>query len=528
MIQASTLSGYFHGFWRVLSSVALAGMLAGCPQKSDDSTLRIQLTAEPVSLDPSLAEDGISMRVLANLMDGLVGYDEQGKLENRLAESHHVSMDQRTYTFTIRSGALWSDGRPVTADDFAVGLLRTLDPATGAKTANQLFAIRGAEGYHFKRKTASAVGIRVANGQLVVELERPTSYFTQVLSLVGAYPQRADYLTAHAGKWDERAPVTGPYLMVEHRLEQSIRLIPNPRYWKRQAIPSAPLPMPVTLQVVGDDTTAVNLFESGLLDILVRVSTPELARFKTRGWARIDPFDATYYLSFNTRVEPFNHREWRRAVSGAIRRTEIVTAMGGAELPARGWVPLGLEGYIPYEDPALHFAESMEKVKSEITAGAPAKIIAGFDSSDRNQLVMEKVQQDLQKSLGLAVELQHLDWKAYIKSMQVKPAQIYRFGWLAPFRDPITHLEAFTSKNPNNYSGWSNRTYDALVAEVAHLPSGPARAAKIVEAQRLLVDEDAAIVPLFHYVQVHAVSNRVLGFNVAPNGVIRFDRLKKR
>ncbi|MGZ3707558.1 MAG: hypothetical protein ACXWPM_01815, partial [Bdellovibrionota bacterium] len=153
-------------------------------------------------------------------------------------------------------------------------------------------------------------------------------------------------------------------------------------------------------------------------------------------------------------------------------------------------------------------------------------IAASFDSSARNSLIMEKIQSDLRGALGLRMSLSNLDWKTYIRTMQTDPTPIYRFGWLAPFSDPISHLEAFMSGNPNNSSGFSNARYDTLVRKVAATESGPERLKLIREADRILVEEEAAVVPIYHYVQNHAVSKRVKGFRVSPFGVIRFDDLK--
>src|SRR5262249_30585449 len=122
--------------------------------------------------------------------------------------------------------------------------------------------------------------------------------------------------------------------------------------------------------------------------------------------------------------------------------------------------------------------------------------------------------------------LSNLDWKSYIRSMQADPSPIFRFGWLAPFLDPISHLEAFMTGNPNNYGGFSNARYDALVREISAMESGEPRAKRVREAEQILVTDEAAVIPTYHYVQNHAVSKRVAGFRVSPFGVIRFDELK--
>jgi ABC-type oligopeptide transport system substrate-binding subunit len=135
------------------------------------------------------------------------------------------------------------------------------------------------------------------------------------------------------------------------------------------------------------------------------------------------------------------------------------------------------------------------------------------------------VQADVKKNLGLELALGNQDWKSHVRSLSTAPAQVFRYGWLAPFADPISFLEVFTTGNPNNYTGWTHTRYDELVREIMRLKPGAERAQKIEQAQRILLDEESIVVPLLHYIQTHAVSPRVEGFRVNPVGVIRFDEL---
>ncbi len=149
----------------------------------------------------------------------------------------------------------------------------------------------------------------------------------------------------------------------------------------------------------------------------------------------------------------------------------------------------------------------------------------GFDSNPRNQLVAEKIQSDLKK-VGIDLKLSNLDWKSYLKELTTNPKPVYRFGWLAPFRDPITHLQAFRSDSPNNYTGWKNPAYDRLVDEISALEPGRARSEKIRAAEEILLVKDRVVVPLYFYVQSHAVAKRVSGFRANPIGVTPWDQLR--
>jgi oligopeptide transport system substrate-binding protein len=138
---------------------------------------------------------------------------------------------------------------------------------------------------------------------------------------------------------------------------------------------------------------------------------------------------------------------------------------------------------------------------------------------------MEKIQHDVLTKLGLKLSLVNMDWKTHLKSLATDPAPVFRFGWMAPFNDPISHLQAFTSKDPNNYTGWKNAEYDALVRKIAQMSKGVEREKKIREAQTLLVEREAVVIPILHYVQTFAVSSRVKCFKVNQFAMLRFDEI---
>lgn len=506
--------------WIAAGALALGG---ACTPKQVDPSLRIQLATEPASLDPTLAEDGASLLVLCNTMEGLVGYDGAGELKMLSAESYTVSADGLRYEFVLRPQARWSDGKPVTAGDFVTSFRRALTPGSGARLAGTLFPIRGAREFFEGKVGPDQVAVKEEGGRLVIGLKDAAPYFIHALTMPVALPERQDVLDAHGGKWVDTGPANGPYRIVSHQADRLIRFEKNPNYWS----PSADF-APVEMVIVDDPSTALNLFEEGRLDILAKINPADLPRLlKTPGLVHTDPYLVTYYLSFNFRKPPFNDRIWRQAVIGAVRREEIVKALGEGGMPARSWVPPRLEGFIPYSDPAPVFAAAVAEARKR---GAPSgpPIAAAFDTSSRNSLVMEKVQADLKKTLGLSITLSNLDWKTYLKTVHTEPPSLFRLGILSPFLDPIEILEAFTTGNPNNYLGWSNPEYDRRVAEIATLKPGAARERKIREAQEWLVDREAIVVPIYHYVQNHAVGPRVEGFRVNPFGVIRFNELRIR
>lgn len=477
----------------------------------DMQTLRVQLSSEPVSLDPALAEDGLSLRILANVLQGLVAHDGAGGWKYALAESHRASADGKRFEFRLRPGLRWSDGTPIEAQDFVEGIRRSLAPGTASKLAELLLPVRGARAFH-SGKSRILPGVTAQDRKLIIELEEPAPYFLQVLALPVAAPIPKM----------PKTPCNGPYCIAQHVPSRKIVLERNPNYWA--ATPRIPAIARVELVIVVDENTGVHLFERGQLDILTRVPSMEFERLNKEGVLHTDPFFATYYLSFNTRKPPFNDRDWRRAVAGSIRKGEIVQALMTGEKAAKSWVPQGIGSPQVAVNAEPDFSKSIEKIRALATGTGP--IEASFDSSSRNAMILEKIQRDLKKNLGLEVVLVPRDWKSHVKAIELDPSPLFRFGWLAVFPDPISHLQVFTTGNPNNKARWSNPEYDRLVREISRTQPGPARTGKIQRAEKLLVDDEAAVVPIYHYVQNHAVRTRVKRFRVSPYGIIRFDELE--
>jgi oligopeptide transport system substrate-binding protein len=500
-----------------------------------DPLVRIQFTADPVSLDPSLAEDGLSLRILNNMMEGLVRIGPEGELQPALARSWDFRDDGRTIEFELRPQARWSDGRTVRAADFVTGMRRSLSPEFSGKLSPFLLPIKNAAKVLAGKLPPARLGVEAhaSNGieRVRIRLAEPSPWLLQALTLPVAFPQREDILRGSGGKWNDRAPVTGEYRIVDRRIDRSIRLEPNPEYWAVKAedgyqMVSDPR-LPIVIQVIQDESTALNLFETGDIDVLTRIPLTELQALKAAGRLRTDPFLATYFLGFNLTKAPFRNKAARRAVSAAIRRAEIAMLLDGGERPAWSWIPPTLEGAQSERDSRAALEEASEPgLAAAKKALAGSELELSIDSGSRNALIAEKIQEDLKKSLGLRVKITTRDWKSHIREMATDPAPLFRFGWMAPFADPITHLKAFTSGDPNNYGGFRSRKYDELVGRISALAPGFSRSRLIEQADRMLVSDEAVLVPIYFYSQNHAISPRVRGFRANPYGTVRFSELR--
>lgn len=472
------------------------------------NTIQLHLSSEPVSLDPVRAEDGAGLKIISNLYEGLFTYDSKGSLVRALCDAEEVSKDQLHYRFKVREGAKWSDGSPLTAAHFVAGIKRALDPKMPAKMSDILYVIRGAKDYRLgKSHSENELGVRAKGAWLEIDLERPISYLREILALMVASP------------FDSSHPAmgNGPYTIKERVLDSHILLEPNPFYWKHQQA------KPILIRVVQDESTALNLFRAGRLDVVSRIPVLDLPKLKGEGVVQTFPWWVTYYLAFNIRKSPSDNVALRRAIAGAINKKQITDWLGGGERPADGFVPPGIGGYD---------IEPIALTKASFNAGREAKIEieTGYDINARNNGILEKIQADLKNHLGVQLKLSGQEWKSYVKRLTDDAPPLYRFGWLAAFKDPYAHLQIFMSTNPNNYTGWKNKKYDELVEKIGRLTAATPKQENekrhlVEQAEKLLTQEDAVVIPIFHYTQTYAVNPKLKGFAANPFGIIRYDEL---
>ncbi len=500
----------------------LAFVFTACTHSGTEAErdlLSFHLNSEPVTLDPSRVEDGLGVRLIVNLMDGLTGFNSRGELTKRLASSVDISPDLKTYRCVIRNDAVWSDGVRIDASQFQTGIERALRPETGSKLSGLLKWIEGADAF-VAGKATTVSGIR-ANGNVIeFHLTKPISFFDQILALPVAYPLRKDVLAANDGKWDplrgKNVPTDGAYRIRSSTPDQEILLEAS------RALPAA-APKRVLLRVITDESTASTLFDQGKIDVLTRIPAFDQKRYEEKKIVRTVPFQATFFLGFNLKKKPFDRVSFRRALAGAVKKGELVRMLATGEEPAASWIPKGYEGYYPFradsEGRDVEFAGSKVASREEIRIA--------FDSGTRNAIALEKVQADLKEGLGWKVRLKNMDWKTLVHSIGHDPEMVYRYGWSSSLKDPAAFLLPFVTKDPFNFSGFSNARYDELVDEIVTLRPSPEREAKIFQAEKILLNQEAVVVPLYHYVTTYAVGPRIRKYEVSPLvGVTLFEEVE--
>jgi oligopeptide transport system substrate-binding protein len=499
--------------------LAAASLLAACDkptQGGDDhavparSALHRGVGAEPGTLDPQLASDNAALTVVGDLYEGLVSEGSSGAIIPGAAQSWTVERGGLEYVFTLRDGLRWSNGDALTAEHFAAGLRRALDPETAAPNAGLL---------------ADIVHVEVAGPDVLrLRLRRPVSYLPALLALPVAAPlhPRAHIL--------EPAPVNGAYRLV-HRLPGArIELERNPYFWN-----SADVVIDrVAHVVVTDLATEVNLYRTGELDLTSEVPNAQLASLQASlpGELRLEPYLSVYSYAVN--MARLQDRDARLALAMAIDRERITRQVTGAgERPALGWVPDGIAAYAParFEWAGLdHAAASAEARRLWNAArrahGAPAKIRLCTDASANHRRTAVALADFWRTALGIETEIVELEWSVYL-DVREHPGDcdLVRLGWSADFVDPEAFAMVFESAHPQNTLGYASAAYDQLLAESRAETDATRRMTRLADAEARLL-ADVPVIPIFFRVSKRLVKPYVQGVAANPLGHVASRHLR--
>jgi len=303
--------------------------------------LRVANMGEPETLDPHKTSTTVEHRVLLNLFEGLVVQDPQGKVAPGVAEKWSISEDGQTYTFNLRANAKWSNGDPVTADDFVFSLRRIQDPKVNSQYAEVLYPIRNAQDVNSGKAELTALGVKALNaGTLEITLRAPTPYFLQLLTHHTGLPVYQKAVAQFGPEWVRPGKMVsnGPYVLQDVKPAAHIRIVKNPNYWDAGKVTIDA----VVFDPSEDRSTVLKRYRAAEFDIVEDLPSDQLnwLRLNMPKELHIAPYAGVYYYTFNTTKPPFNDVRVRQALAMAVNRELLVDKISLAgELPAYGFVP---------------------------------------------------------------------------------------------------------------------------------------------------------------------------------------------
>jgi oligopeptide transport system substrate-binding protein len=513
---------------------------AGAGGPAAEQVLNLAWGAEPPSLDPGLATDTTSSNVLNAIMDPLVKLNPDTlEAEPNLAESWDVEGPK--VTFHLVEGATWTNGDPVTANDFVYSWKRTLDPALAADYAYQLYGIKGAIEYNGctggpKKcdKLKDQVAVRAVDDQtLEVELTSEQAWFIQQAAHHSFLAVHQPTVEQFGAKWTEPGNIVtnGPFMLDSWEHEASITLVKNPD-WRNADDVSLER---IEGRIIVDGTTRVQAFEAGEIDALDGSGLPpeEIERLKGEEYYEQYPALGTYYYGFN--VKNITDLNERRALSLAINRkiiTDNIDRTGRDQ--ATGMTPKGMPGFdtINPESPWLPAEGDMAQAQELYgQVQNPHKRLNLFHNDAPGHKEIAVAVQDNWKELGVQTTIKAQEWAQFLEFLGPPPnkaVDVYRLGWIYDFVDAINGLELFTCDSGNNNTNWCNEEFDALVEQAKAEPDEQARIELYAQMEEIMFGEngDLPITPLMWYTYPNLENDKVKDtFFINPLDQIDFTKV---
>lgn len=496
------------------------------------SDLNIMLETPVQSLDPQQATDGTSFEVIADYTDGLMQMDADGKPVNAIAESYELTDDGLVYTFHLREDAVWSNGTPVTANDFVFGWQRAVDPAVASEYAYMLSdigQIKNAAEIIAGTMDKSELGVKALDDKtLEVTLNVPVSYFLSLMYFPTYYPVNQEFFES-CGDTFATSPETtlsnGAFVLDTYEpAATAFHLTKNADYYNADSVQLPGL----NYQVIQDSQQALMSYQTGDLDLtLVNGEQVDQVKedpeFKTIGAGYL------WYVSPNVKDVPeLANLNIRKAMTFAIDRSAITTDVlkDGSE-PTFTAVPIGYavgpDGSDFSEDQtkfeaacAFDTAQAVEYWTKGLEELGVSEITLDMivDADDAPQKVAQVLKEQWETTLpGLTVNLTVEPKKQRVEDLQNGNFQLGLTRWGPDYADPMTYLGMWVTDNANNYGFWSNADYDSIIAECTTgdlATDAQARWERLYDAEQIVMDE-AVIFPLYSQSNAVMLSSDVTG-----------------
>ncbi|MCE1237302.1 MAG: peptide ABC transporter substrate-binding protein [Hyphomicrobiales bacterium] len=514
---------FSHGTRALVLAAALA---MGATTASAEMVLHRGNSGDPETLDPQKTSSVYEGNILRDLFEGLVIHSAAAKILPGVADSWTSSADGLTWTFKLKSNAKWSNGEPVTADDFVYSYRRMMDAATGSQYANMLFVIKNAEALNKGTGKPEDLGVEAVDAHtLKFTLSGPTPYFIELLAHQSSFPVYRGAIEKYGKDWikPENFVSNGPFKLTENVPHDHITIIRNPAHYDAAKVKLDK----VVYLPTEDRSAALRRFQAGELDMNDEVPTDQIKfiRQNMKDEFRPAPYLGTYYFVFNTKKPPFDDVRVRRALSLMVDREFLAEEIwGGTMLPGYSMVPEGTGSYgtpvwwsAKDKSPADREDEAMRLMKEAGfgPGGKTLKLEIRYNTSENHKKTSVALA-DMWKPLNVEVSLVNTDVKTHYAFLREhQPFDVARAGWIADYNDAQNFLFlAETATKSLNYSQYSNPEYDALMARAATEGDAAKRSATLHEAETILMRDEPYLV-LMTYMSKQMVSKRLKGWE--PN-----------
>jgi oligopeptide transport system substrate-binding protein len=528
-----------------LAGATLLGTLPGCgvfkqggggQQGGGSDTFTLAEVADIADMNSVTTTDLYSARLLNNINEGLYRLDANDKPHPAMAKSVDISDDTLTYTFTLRDGIKWSNGDPVTAQDFEYGWMTLLNPDTAAEYAYLLYSfIKGAAAYNSGDGSAEDVGIEALdNKTLKVTLNGPYPFW---LGLAGSHqtylPVNQKFYEQQGEDYAQSADsllYNGPYIMTEFNPSTGATLVKNKDYWDKDNVDV----QKIVCRIVKDASTRVNLYTAGDLDF-GELTSEYVNEYKdSPAFMRIIEF-STFWLNMNFKDEIFQNENIRRAIQMSFDRDALANKiLNDGSVGADGYVPAGIAGpgnqtfreavgpTMPAYDPQ-QAKELWQKGVEELGQEPTFTLLTGDTGTARDAGTF--LQSEF-KAMGANIEINVQPFDEFLDLSTKGDFQMSLYGWIADYNDPMNFLDLFLSDSEFNDPSFKNARYDQLITAAQTETDAKVRMDKLIEAERLLVEDQAAIAPVYFSGVAALLRPTFKDFVEHPTGTYEYKYLK--
>ncbi len=506
----------------ITANVAMAADVPAGVQLADKQTLVRNNGAEVQSLDPHKIEGVPESNVNRDLFEGLVIGDLNGHPVPGVAESWD-NKDFKVWTFHIRKDAKWSDGSPVTAQDFVYSWQRLADPKTASPYASylQYGHVANIDEIIAGKKPATDLGVKAIDDKTFeVTLSEPVPYFYKLLVHPSVSPVPKAAIEKYGEKWTQPANIVtnGAYKLKDWVVNERIVLERNTNYWDN----AKTVINQVTYLPISSEVTDVNRYRSGEIDMTYNNMPIELFQKLKKEIPKevhVDPYLCTYYYEINNQKAPFTDVRVRTALKLALDRDIIVNKVKNqGDLPAYSYTPPYTDGMKLVEPEWFKWSqdkrnEEAKKLLAEAgyTADKPLTFNLLYNTSDLHKKLAIAVASIWKKNLGANVKLENQEWKTFLDSRHQGTFDVARAGWCADYNEPTSFLNTMLSDSSNNTAHYKSPAFDKIIGDTLQVTDEAKRAELYAQSEQQL-DKDSAIVPVYYYVNARLVKPWVGGY----------------
>lgn len=494
---------------------------------SAGNVLRIATKGQPASLDPQKIGGTWERDVVSGMFVGLITENAKAEPVPGVAESWTISPDGKTYTFTLRE-SFWSDGTPLTAEDFVYSFRRILHHPSSGQYSSLLYIIEGAEEVNTGKAVQEALQVTALDEKtLQIQLTGPAPYFIELLTHYSTYPVPRQVIERLGDDWSrpENIVSNGPYRVVQWIPHSSITMVRNRNFYDNDKV----FFDTIIFDTLGDQQVAQKKFEAHQLDIVLDFASNSLPWLKNNmpNEIRVSPYMSTFYYTFNTQKKPFTDKRLRTALAMVINREAIVNiVLKTGEIPAYSLIPPGVAHYTTPKEvgwkkfPYRKRIERARKLLEEAGFGQKNPLYLNLTVNDtfNNRRICRAVA-SMWNLIGVQTALLYTDINTHYTRLEEGNFEIAKAAWNADYNDAQNFLYLMESRTgKHNYGRYSNKEFDRLMKLAQKTTDLSQRAEILYQAESIAID-DMPNIPVFHYVSKNLIAQDIKGFIDNPKNV---------